>query len=204
MRERPILFSAPMVRAILSGAKTQTRRLVQPVGVVQVDGGGAPFTQRWDVDEQVNWRRDVRCPYGVPGDRLWVREACIIADKDFPDFKDPNWPRDNDGVPRVVQYLASQPDRVAARDYGYAKATPSIHMPRWASRFTLEVTDVRVQRLQDISEEDAKAEGVEPLQMDFGSYLPSFQGVWDLLNSKRAPWASNPWVWAISFKRIEG
>lgn len=85
MRERPILFSAPMVRAILGGRKTQTRRVMKPQHF-QLDGGGRPFTQLWDDEEQINWRRDMRCPYGVPGDRLWVRETIERGPMDLRGF----------------------------------------------------------------------------------------------------------------------
>ncbi len=80
MRERGILMSAPMVRALLAGKKTQTRRLVKPAGLVEVDGDGRPFTKRWDKEEGIHWRRGVKCPYGIPGDRLWVRETWCESD----------------------------------------------------------------------------------------------------------------------------
>jgi hypothetical protein len=213
-----------MVTALLSGAKSQTRRLVG-LDTLQVSStpgydltfrGQAPVRS---IAQQLRksggcWQ-DMRmaeflalCPYGVPGDRLWVRETCIIAHKDFPDFKDPSWPRDNDGVPRVVQYLASHPDREHAADYGYSKATPSIHMPRWASRITLEITDVRVEQLTHISEDDARAEGVTPDAACIESrcarpHRDRFFDLWDEINGKRCPWRSSPWVWVLEFRRVD-
>lgn len=208
MKERPILMSSPMVRAILAGTKTQTRRVVQIPrrgAFVVLDHGEGWWPYQSDCGESAlcndGNEHPMGCPYGMPGDRLWVRETCIIADKDFPDFRDPSWPKDNEGVPRVVQYLATTPDRTHAADYGYTKATPSIHMPRWASRITLEVTGVRVERLQDISEDDACAEGMGS-RITRDCKVPKFARLWDEINGKRAPWASNPWVWVVSFQRV--
>jgi hypothetical protein len=221
MKERPILMSATMVRAILSGAKTQTRRVVKRVP----DANGTSFTPGELLGVGDWWST---CPYGVPGDRLWVRETCIIAHKDFPDFKDPAWPRDNDGVPRIVQYLATHPDREHASDYGYTRATPSIHMPRWASRITLEITEVRVERLQSITPADAVAEGAADVLLDrnhpqhaeafargewtgdeeldvdgpYAGAVHAFSALWDSINGKRAPWASNPWVFVVAFRKV--
>jgi len=186
MRERPILFSGPMVRALLADAKTQTRRVVNL---------GRLAKEQAERARAGDYSR-LPCPYGVPGDRLWVREAFAT-----------------DVVPgaREVIYRADQSDASAIpaaaaawRSFGWA---PSIFMPRWASRVTLEVTGVRVERLQDISEEDAAAEGIEP---DFGNaytcaardYRRAFERGWDTINGTRAPWASNPWVWAVEFRRL--
>lgn len=240
MTERPILFSAPMVRAILAGKKTQTRRLVKPqppAGCEYVMNGAGdhalcfaagtarsaspvcvPPTAR-SADHRLP------CPYGIPGDRLWVREA-------FRSWRDTCYQRDVDDEHECdehcdqtyVAYAATpregyrpRPDR--ARVTYLDESTPlesnrrllgpwkpSIHMPRWASRLTPSVASVRVERLQEISEEDARAEGVEVLDDDGGQpwkddARTAFRLLWDGLNGKRAPWASNPWVWAVTFEK---
>lgn len=172
MTERPILFSAPMVRAILEGRKTQTRRIVKP----QPDDNGlsympnAPLDWRDEVHgewiqwkgETPNgdtWRGRVQC---WPGDCLWVREASIISPPRFCDRDSDLYNvTDREGNGRICQYLATSPDTsTPVKDYGL-KVRPSIHMPRWASRITLEVTEVRAQRLNDIESADAIAEGIE-------------------------------------------
>lgn len=169
-RERPILMSGEMVRAILDGRKTQTRRTagldrvnaraddwLPPSGPCETDGRFV-FTAERGEAEQVR----VLCPFGQPGDRLWVRETSYIAPVGFVERDSHcNNLTDPDGNPRCVGWAASMDaDSVrCAREYG-VKPTPSIHMPRWASRLTLEVTDVRVERLQDIGRSDVLAEGV--------------------------------------------
>jgi hypothetical protein len=176
-RERPILFSAPMVRALLNGTKTQTRRRMR--------------------DSENAWREQ-KCPYDF-GMRLWVRETTIIAPKRWTtENLSTHWDADGDG--RIVQYLASQPNREAADDYNL-KATPSIFMPRWACRITLEITDVRVQRLRDISEGDAKAEGVDPIREKVPTHRDAYRYLWDDINGTGA-WQANPWVWALTFRRV--
>lgn len=189
MTERPILFSAPMVRALLDGSKTQTRRVVRfdpPSGDIVERGGW----RRWHRDDP---SAVIACPYGVPGDLLWCRET---------------WrPHIETGMP---EYRAN----LGAVDHDL-RWKPSIYMPRWVSRITLRITDVRVQRLQEISEEDARAEGVaEPAPVHgkwcdatrgregHWSYRKPFADLWDSLNAKRAPWSSNPFVWAIAFERV--
>lgn len=189
MRERPILFSGPMVRAILDGTKTQTRRVamhtVCGVRVARLAYDPAP-----DV---------CACPYGVPGDRLWVREtfapfstggAVYRADK----------PRFSPGAHEVVG----------------GSWHPSIHMPRWASRITLAITSVRVQRLQDISGADALAEGVSldgarlghDIDIDGGVTaafaIGRYRELWDIINAARGfGWDANPWVWVVEFRKVE-
>ena len=236
MRERPILFSAPMVRAILAGEKTQARRVVrtehgEDIGVVAHD----PASGRWEAGQFGDYGRAAHgewwaCPYGVPGDRLWVRET-------FASWEDEDC---DDGPQTYVAYAAtprvgyrSVPDR--ARICYLDESTPidsdsrllgpwrpSIFMPRVASRIDLEIVNVRVERLQDITEEDARAEGigrvrqydeddklVDPHSPNSYGYTPplatyagSFEIGWDTINGKRAPWASNPWVWALTFRRV--
>lgn len=211
MKERPILFSSEMVRAILDRRKTQTRRIVKshPKIVHALYSDGTLETEQ--IFRNPNTR--VRCPFGVPGDHLWVRENVIIAPKNFAEPAQ-SCVTDTDGDPRYVQYLATQPDTEVARAYGL-KITPLIYMPRWASRITLEVTDIRVERLQAISEEDAKAEGIWKYgdetcwkiytpTTSFGTSDPrrSFESLWTSINGADS-WGLNPWVWVVSFKRIQ-
>lgn len=202
MSEKPILFSAPMVRAILDGRKTQTRRILTT-----------------DTDHTCDeLAAKLRCPYGAPGDRLWVREAFGLA----PACHDPE-PGDPDDWHVIHRATCEphfeQPWRDEDGNEHRPPWKPSIFMPRWASRITLEVTGVRVERLQDITEEDARAEGVNPSDAavvfeDAGNGLNqrqdmantargAFACLWDSINGKRAPWASNPWLWVVSFRRVE-
>lgn len=201
-RERPILFSAPMVRALLAGTKTQTRRIEK-----------ASFPLGWGKpDERALFVRG--CPYGVPGDRLWVRETWS------PDHKDvyPCIPvvyladgkiSDADRREHVTGCTYERDERVnfeclACVNYGRGlRWRPSIHMPRRVSRLTLEITEVRVQRLHEISEEDARAEGVDPLAtFPHRPYGAAFFQLWQDINGVDTAHA-NPWVWAISFKRLD-
>jgi len=215
-RERPILFSAPMVCAILDGRKTQTRRLVR--NPARLDG-------LMLAGEEPEWS-----PYGRLGDRLWVRETWRYAD--WTDDGMPYIEYAADNARRLVEDVPEDwADRVEAvwarlsepENYGIdgkaadRKWRPSIFLPRWASRLTLEVTEVRVQQLQEISEEDAIAEGVttrcEERSNDYhgdqtdhlthatgACHVEAFAHLWDDINGKRAPWSSNPWVWAITFR----
>jgi hypothetical protein len=183
-KERPILFSAPMVRAILAGRKTQTRRVVHERLYVETFESGRPLVRIEQSDQLFgeSATRWARCPYGAPGSRLWVRErwACL------------------DPASRTPVIYAT--DR-GPKDYRWR---PSIHMPRWASRITLEVTNVRVERLQSITEEDARAEGVEVPASSGNGARDWFAAAWDDLNECRGyPWASSPWVWVISFSRLD-
>lgn len=191
MRERPIIFSGEMVRAILEGRKTQTRRVVKPQPPLDEWGVSKP----WQTDAfEVNGR-DYRCPYGLPGDRLWVRETFS------PDYFDAQ----SRHAYRADWTLES------GEFVPEPKWTPSIHMPRWASRITLEVTDVRVERVQDISNSDIYAEGILPPDPDEpGPYDPdegarsAFKDLWWSINAKRGyGWEKNPWVWVVEFKRVE-
>jgi len=194
MKERPILFSGWGVRAILAGTKTQTRRLI-PVasrgGYIIAVRDGVPYR-----DPDFNAERPtpekclrVRCPYGVPGDRLWVRETHYVQSAGYVD-----------GSGRLILYRATEPDAPCTW-------TPSIHMVRWASRITLEIEQVRVQRVQDISEEDAIAEGAEATLVppDGGSapYREGFRLLWDSINGPGA-WQRNDWLRAVTFRRLEG
>ena len=196
MKERPILFSGPMVRAILDGSKTQTRRVVKPQHFSHPGCDCGPESL-----SASSW-----CPYGNPGDLLWVREAWRVHPEDLL----------MDEYERPVNLKAVSPNDSA---YAGIPWRPSIFMPRWASRLLLEITDVRVQRLQDISEKDAEAEGITCIDPqggdasrcwvpgvhdtdvhEFGTARCAFHDLWDSINAKTYPWESNPWVWAITFE----
>lgn len=188
MKERPILFSGPMVRALLAGTKTQTRRVVKMKHYHQIEerDDGSPWPWMYDGEREENsW---MHCPYGQPGDRLWVREAfCKIIGQS--------------GGWIETDYRATYTHGFRLGDsLGIRKKwTPSIHMPRDASRITLELTGVRVERLQDISEADAQAEGAytDPACPAYDAY----RDVWEQINGPGS-WAANPWVWAIEFRRL--
>lgn len=176
MKERPILFSGPMVRAILDGRKTQTRRPVKP----------QPFMatpSMFDVS---------KCPLGQPGDRLWVRETWRVRGKHTDGYG-----ADQIGFNRSHFSIAYQSD-ITWNDDIYGKIRPSIHMPRWASRITLEITRVWVERVQDITEEGAIREGMVPL--DRSSPSEMFRDTWQ---SIYGTWDANPWVWAVEFRRTK-
>lgn len=191
MKERPILFSAPMVRAILGGRKTQTRRIV--------NARVAPWlldpAHGWDDAYVLDPGNELlaRCPYGAPGGRLWVRET---------------WARLTGNGHRIVYRADGDDPRLGWDDDPSTRRprmtwTPSIHMPRWASRITLEVTDVRVERLQAITEEDAVAEGVaRHVEGATRGARTAFASLWDSLNGERTPWSTNPWVWVVGFRRL--
>jgi hypothetical protein len=207
--ERPILFSGSMVRAILEGRKTQTRRLVRladDVVKVVVDPGGTwlfgpgPYIKahRPDSEDEHVYPR-IRCPCGYPAsawaaagyapvaDRLWVRETFeVIAHGPAFGLRI----RYADGVERVIDAAPDRDDRWRPLNW---RRRASIHMPRWASRLTLEVLSVAAERLHAITEGDALAEGLS---------LAEFPAGWDALNSRRAPWRANPWVWRIEFKPV--
>lgn len=187
-RERPILFSGPMVRAILEGRKTQTRRPINPQ------------PQRFGFWVKENELLQA-CPYGKPGDLLWVRETWQIF-RVYEDTWNGGYEADLwDGpIPR------ERPNHAwvtyAADDPGGRPWRPSIHMPRWASRITLRITNIRIERLCDISVDGASAEGVEAAIDHDGPmcYLAEFQRLWDAMHSKRGlRWNANPWVWVMEF-----
>lgn len=209
VKERPILFSAPMVRAILDGRKTQTRR------VTKAPKGLAPITDlRWTFDQIT---ANIPCPYGQVGDRLWVRET-FTTDRVY---------KDSDIVDGDTVYRASMPESYTwpdhADDLTPPKWKPAIHMPRWASRIDLEITGVRVERLQAITPEDAIAEGLVTMpefnwtaQKPTGRILAetagsppywaspktAFASLWENINGAGS-WDANPFVWVVEFKRIK-
>ena len=208
MKQRPILFNGDMVRALLDGRKTQTRRIVKPAK--DRNGSGCQLVA-CEIAGEVNGGDYSLCPYGRPGDQLWVREAHAL-------------------LPRTAYRASVGTGTIAQVEHptdGYTAAVfregfdrsgapnwrPSIHMPRWASRITLQIVSVRVERLQEISEADAKAEGMEltgwrPTYSapDSGGecFTPAdnFAALWESINGAGS-WEANPWVWVVEFKRIE-
>lgn len=192
MKARPILMSAPMVRALLAGLKTQTRRTVKP----QPDWSDGKLAAQFTPDDQRLGRlgKIIECPYGASGDLLWVRET--FCD----DWQDR----------QAIEYRADGGLDADMIDAG-CKWRPSIFMPRAASRLTLRITDVRVQRLQDISEVDARAEGAPPshpsidaVSREFGyADFPRswYAQLWDSINGP-GRWEANPWVWCVSFSVV--
>lgn len=200
-REIPIIFNGDMVRAILAGQKTQTRRPVKSqqcdAAIAVDDVGFGEFVPVFEAPERPNGIHGpaaIRCPFGQPGDLLWVRETFSEA---------------GGNAPELTLYRANYPGHVISDPRGYEsippasaiKWRPSIHMPRWASRILLRVTAVRIERVIDISEADALAEGATP-----GKYLGldraaarSFSDLWDSIYNN---WDTNPWVWVIEFERV--
>jgi len=191
VNEHRIHFRPESVRAILAGTKTMTRRVVKPqptfvdgeptfVGTGILDSGRFGF-----MDDA----RDHLCPYGAPGDRLWVRETwCQKASNLTGELI---YNKDGDIDPSCCHYRADGNNVVHHEDPNRSPWRPSIHMPRRCSRLTLRVEDVRVERVQEITEEDARAEGI----FEWSSFVEA----WDAINGKRHPWESNPFVWCISF-----
>lgn len=210
MKERPILFSGPMVRAILEGRKTQTRRVVKPSWIAAAQSAGES-----DGPETVNKYWVDICPYGAAGDMLWVKETWGLCSPHDPTYWRAGSIR---GIPESElreQFLVEHRQNwITHPDSAYWR--PSIHMPRWASRITLEITGVRVERLQDMHESDAESEGVEirngwclgavhPIkshQKIFATQIQAFQSIWQSING-RGSWDANPWVWVIEFRRVE-
>lgn len=222
---KPIIFQDESVRAILDGAKTQARRIIQKAHDKHSgEWAGAVLPTResgwiawWPGTQQ--YKRFV-CPLGASGDRLWVRETFVL-ESNVEDEKPPF----NDGRP--IQQTGDERDGFGWLQAHYRATDPApelscdrhdgpcchwkspILMPRWASRLALEITEVRVQRLQEITEQDARAEGFEPRPAGYGdrghviiTYRTGFVRSWDRINSKKHPWESNPWIWVLTFKAI--
>ena len=243
MKERPILFSGPMVCAILEGRKTQTRRVVKPQPHRVYDIAGATFDASdgvwaWhDSTEKICNLRRFACPYGKHGELLWVKEAWRYAG--WSDDGEPKieyaaggsaWPKVPeerlDGVLDIWAALSAADNRAIDRVSADRRWRSPIHMPRWASRLTLKITGVRVQRAQQITLDDAISEGVREVTKDgvvkkFCVYdrgdmssvpwqdmprdaVSCYRTLWDSINGKSHPWASNPWVWVVEFKRVGG
>ncbi|ENY0908236.1 hypothetical protein I5K90_08660 [Serratia marcescens] len=198
MKERPVIFNGEMVRAIIDGRKTQTRRVIANVSPDNCIPLHKPTKTKDGIYTHVmDAPGHGLCPFGQVGDRLWVRETFAAFDADW---KHPGKPHDlKDGPWPNVVYPAS----VAKIPDGTCH--PSIHMPRWASRITLEITAVRVERLNDISEEDAMAEGVAPSQHIItppeALYRVGFLKLWQSIYGEES-WRANPWVWVIEFCRV--
>ncbi|MEZ7000510.1 hypothetical protein [Klebsiella variicola] len=239
MKERGMIFNGEMVRAILDGRKTQTRREVK----LNLDIACLATTYDWATslaanhyqgltEEQIQQKAEslrgvihpvilgngqmvsIICPHGKPGDRIWVREAfrvhsraTDVATLIYKASERNSWTEQTHRVPVAVCNKPATPE----------KWTPSLHMPRWASRILLEITDVRVERLNTISEKDATAEGVPPAgsllpdypgtfltpKGDFATAKVAFQRLWESIYGEES-WKANGWVWVISFKRVEG
>jgi hypothetical protein len=237
MKERPILFSGPMVRSLLDGSKTQTRRIVKPQPGEDwrpdsmadihkmVDGefpmrNGEPIVIGWGAVNE-DGDKGYICPYGQPGDRLWVRESVTVHH--------PTEAYYNADSVRVAQNGERFPWKDSAQRRFSSRLTrsiPSIHMPRWASRLLLEIVSVRVERLQDITEADAKTEGVvaggrapghaphiyendesgrdlDPCNHGDEMFLwrEGYRTLWESINGPGS-WDANPWVWVVEFKRV--
>jgi hypothetical protein len=218
MKERPIPFKGEMVRAILAGTKTQERWLVRNPWPDHFED---PWKRdgRWFVcgntppDTLRNY--EIKCPHGAVGDRLWVRESGWIHTEMYEED-------DGSSLDRIVadffRYAASprngkrrwrgdgEVENITFLDESspleQAPLGRSCPSPRWASRIDLEITDVRVQRLHDITEADARAEGIVELAGQAESMRELFAMMWDHINGARSPWDRNDWVWAITFKRL--
>jgi hypothetical protein len=204
MTDRPILFSGEMVRALLDGRKTQTRRPLKPQPLIGFDFASYIPIGRNSKDayfahpQALDKGEYIKLPY-QPGDRLWVRETHKQLHRkplhpDFPHLPD-------------VMYQDGEDYDICTKALGW-KTVPSIHMPRWASRITLLVDDVKVQRLQEISEDDARAEGVEAVALTTASgvhpmpFKPRFRSLWNTLYPEQS-WDANPWVVALTFRVIK-
>lgn len=205
MKERPITFSGPMVRVILEGRKTQTRRIVTP----------QPTGERLALDM---WEDGIvrQCPYGLPGDRLWVREAWRTysgLDEFSPKRIGEICMLNGYKSPWMPMQFEVDGDRINWNDYQYqpGRYRHARFMPRWASRILLEITDVRVERLREITRSDIRSEGLvcpdefksDDLEYNYRHWYPdAFESLWDGIHGPGS-WKQNPWVWVITFKRIE-
>ena len=213
-KERPILFNSEMIRAVLDGRKTQTRRVIKDVpydyGGPAVKNGICTFSTdsrgsgtRKEGDAIFVDTKEINCPYGQPGDRLWVRETLFWEQEDGWCYRA--------GGQSIYGYDPKPTDEQVDSICRNRLVIPSIHIPRWASRITLEVTGVRVERVQDISGEDAKKEGwprdreLFPTVNGEDKARRWFQILWDSINKSRGfDWdVVNPWVWVIEFKKLE-
>lgn len=223
MTERPILFNAEMVKAILDGRKTQTRRVLkhQPATIyegytIQGDGKFYPYIVRGEI--QLLSSEGFKCPLGKIGDQIWVRETwqgpLLDEEQAFEYWK---LGAKEYEKPEHCEYRADggiRPEFMDAEDNIRQGWRPSIHMPRWASRIQLEITDIRVERLQDISQADAIAEGAPADHLQFNSVargfgFPDFARSWFwqtwesiYLRRSGANWQVNPWVWVVEFRRL--
>jgi hypothetical protein len=198
MTERPILFTGPLVRAIIDGTKTQTRRLVKGEALkwLSPETGFSP--------EFVAMRENHLCPYGYAGDQLWVRETYQPDPPDDGTWHGTAW-RGCKGspvseIPERFQKAAHCLYRASWEGPSLVGWRPSIYMPRWASRIQLELTRVWVERLQYISDADAQSEGVSPAGDNWGAHVSAYRRLWESINGAGS-WDANPWVWCLEFKR---
>lgn len=211
-KERPIIFSGPMVLANLEGRKTQTRRVIKWQSDMEFDPADPHYGPYWlpYATEAKGEDARVRCPYGKPGDRLWVRETWrVCGGCEYEYLHEQS---------EVMYRSTHEKDRFPLTWESY-KWRPSIFMPRWASRITLEITDVRVERLQEINDADAIAEGIAELSLQDGepgawwsaapdrrlhSRTPrgAFVRLWRSIHGEGS-WHANPWVWVIEYRRLE-
>jgi len=197
MKHLPIIFSTPMVQAILDDRKTQTRRVVKPQPIrspywTHYENSGAFYPATYDAEPSI-----LRCPFGKPGDRLYVRETFGFDPWHYLEGHD------------SILYRACQK---IDSDYPI-KWKPSIYMPKKYARIWLEITNVRVERLQDITESDAEKEGVNQgivrtqelisgRWVDYPYYKKGFKDLWDSINGKKHPWKANLWVWVLEFRKV--
>jgi hypothetical protein len=204
MKEYPIPFTGEMVRAILDGRKTMTRR-TSGLDEINENPSAWGFVEMFEVGSELyahfghmehSGIRTIRCPYGKPGDRLWVKETFSWVGNGH-SLRDLEFLRSAETPKLVYRASVEQSDRWH----------PSLHMPRWASRITLEIVSVRIERLNDISEDDAFHEGCEPWTIEGPagyelSYVEEFAQLWESINGKGS-WSKNDWVWVIEFKKPE-
>ncbi|HBZ7237079.1 morphogenetic protein [Klebsiella pneumoniae] len=226
MKERGMIFNGEMVRAIIDGRKTQTRRIVKGTD------GAVKFCKEWDINGEeifvVLGEKDhtgmnpvlgaISCPFGAVGDRIWVRETFqgpLVHEELFEEYS--AYPEKFE-TPEYCEYAADggvRPEYCDLDDNLRHGWRPSIHMPRWASRILLEITNVRVERLNSMHDVDAMREGIQNLttclHSDFGipgvvnaqHPVRAFQLLWESIYGTDS-WHANPWVWVIEFKRVEG
>ncbi|EPF6634553.1 TPA: hypothetical protein NPP16_001811 [Klebsiella pneumoniae] len=199
--ERGMIFNAEMVRALLDGRKTQTRRPIKWKQTRFTEIGEREDGSKWPWSEDAKHACDFwhPCPFGAVGDRIWVREAfrvhsraTDVATLVYKASERNSWTEQTRRVPVAVCNKPATPE----------KWTPSLHMPRWASRILLEITGVRVERLRSMSQDDARAEGVIAASGPMEAGL-AFRELWDSIYGEES-WKANPWVWVIEFKRVEG
>ncbi|HBY9507170.1 hypothetical protein [Klebsiella pneumoniae] len=199
--ERGMIFNAEMVRALLDGRKTQTRRPIKWKQTRFTEIGEREDGSKWPWSEDAKHACDSwhPCPFGAVGDRIWVREAfrvhsraTDVATLVYKASERNSWTEQTRRVPVAVCNKPATPE----------KWTPSLHMPRWASRILLEITGVRVERLRSMSQDDARAEGVIAASGPMEAGL-AFRELWDSIYGEES-WKANPWVWVIEFKRVEG
>ena len=208
LKSRPILFSAPMVRALLDGSKTQTRRIIKrsgewPANAVRVSMLEIRGTAMAIDANRCSYGPEIKFPYGHPGDRLWVRETFQPTFGDGVERSETDW---DTGAGFDINYPATtgRIEWIDGEDNITDRCKPAIHMPRWCSRITLEITGVRVERLHAINEVDAIAEGApwaacgSPQE---GSHKAGYALLWESINGPNS-WELNPWVWVIEFKRV--